>query len=111
MSLTGLLSFKITKQFPGNEERVIAKFALAQDANEFMENKAVWDNKTKVIATYRLYEDDELAKELNSAQMDADGTPSDTSNYTTTSPFSTAPRPPGTLPPTRKKDDDDDDLE
>ena len=110
MSAMGLLSFKITKQFPDGDERVIAKFSLVQDANEFMETKAVWDNKTKVVATYRLYEDDELAKEISSTQMDNTGAPSTeaASNYTSTSPFANAPRPPGTLPSTRKKDDDDD---
>ncbi len=103
------LDFKITRQFGRGDEKTIAKFCNENDALEFMEAKAAWDNKTKVDTAYRLYQDDEQVKAIDSKEYENDnsGQQSAGKGYRV-SPFSNAPKPPGGNFPGRSIEDEDD---
>ena len=114
-----MLKFKLKRQFhQALKEHLLAAFAEEKDGLEFMQSKLAWDHKTKVNAFYRLYHDEDLIREADSALQETlsslEGTTSAGANGGTQSsrfspsPFSSASQPAGTKSSFRKDQEQDD---
>jgi len=106
------LPFELTRQYERGIEKVIATFAEEKDSREFMQGKAAWDHKTKATSTYRLYAQNKVICEINTAEQETlppAGTGEKKTRSFGPSPFPTTPTPFGsTLPPSPKNEDEDD---
>lgn len=108
------LAYEVTRQFSYGTEKVIARFAEANDADEFMEVKADRDHKTKVASVYRLYNMGEKMKEIDAITHESSNQGAEQSagaaQRFSPSPLSTTPKPAGFTSSFKNNPNDDDDL-
>jgi hypothetical protein len=105
------LPFDLTRQYEKGIEKVIAKFAEEKDIREFMQSKTAWDHKTRVSSIYRLYANNQVICEINTAEQESVRTAEQTSQRKSfgPTPLATTPSPFGsTLPPSSRNEDQDD---
>lgn len=99
------MKYRITKQYPRDQERPCAQFHDINDAKFFIEERTKADSMLKIKVIYRLYQGvDDLIFEGDTSKPDAQSTGSDqtasaqgkerSASFRPT-PFNMAPRPTG----------------
>lgn len=109
--------YKVTKKYGQGPETPGESFKTLDEAVAFAQQSAESDAAMKIQTIYRIYEFDDLLREIDSTKIEIGGKQDQaeqssqgagqTSGFRPT-PLNTAPRPKGAIQPWDKKDKDED---